>query len=145
MGHHTKDKGDLAVLQIAAECAKQGYLVLFPATEHAAFDLVVFKENRFSRIQCKHKKISRGTLSVTNQSVWNDKHGTHVKKASTNAFEAFGVYCPDTGKCYFIRYELKEGEEYFHKTLRTEHPKNNQKQGVSMADDFTSLEKALSS
>jgi hypothetical protein len=33
--HHTKDKGDLGVAKAHADLVAQGYVVLFPATEHA--------------------------------------------------------------------------------------------------------------
>jgi hypothetical protein len=33
--HHTKDKGDLGVAKVHADLASKGFMVLFPATEHA--------------------------------------------------------------------------------------------------------------
>ena len=41
--HHTKDKGDLGVAKAYADLVGQGYTVLFPATEHAPFDLVAYR------------------------------------------------------------------------------------------------------
>ncbi len=41
--HHTKDKGDLGVAKVHADLASQGFTVLFPATEHAPFDLVAYE------------------------------------------------------------------------------------------------------
>ena len=38
--HHTKDKGDLAVVKVQADLVEQGASVLLPLTEHAPFDLV---------------------------------------------------------------------------------------------------------
>ena len=35
MAHHTKDKGDLGVAKAHADLVSQGFVVLFPATEHA--------------------------------------------------------------------------------------------------------------
>ena len=40
IAHHTKTKGDLGVAKAFAYLVEQGYVVLFPATEHAPFDLV---------------------------------------------------------------------------------------------------------
>lgn len=34
--HHTKDKGDLGTAKAHADLAAHGFMVLFPATEHAA-------------------------------------------------------------------------------------------------------------
>ncbi|WP_371815001.1 group I intron-associated PD-(D/E)XK endonuclease [Mycobacterium sp. DL440] len=38
--HHTKDKGELGVAKAHADLVGKGFYVLFPATEHAPFDLV---------------------------------------------------------------------------------------------------------
>ncbi|MCZ2258066.1 hypothetical protein KSU66_06130 [Sporosarcina sp. G11-34] len=47
MYHHTKNKGDLGVLKAQVDLHQKGYLILNPLTEHAPFDLVVYKENNF--------------------------------------------------------------------------------------------------
>ena len=39
VGHRTKAKGDLGVAKVHADLVSQGVTVLFPATEHAPFDL----------------------------------------------------------------------------------------------------------
>jgi hypothetical protein len=44
VAHHTKDKGDLGVAKAHADLVSQGYVVLFPATEHAPFDLVAYRD-----------------------------------------------------------------------------------------------------
>jgi len=41
--HHTKDKGDLGTAKAHADLVGHGFVVLFPATEHAAFDLVAYR------------------------------------------------------------------------------------------------------
>lgn len=46
--HHTKDKGDLGVAKAHADLAAKGFTVLFPATEHAPFDLVAYAEGQIS-------------------------------------------------------------------------------------------------
>jgi hypothetical protein len=42
--HHTKNKGDLGVLKAQADLYLKGYLVCIPLTEHAPFDVVIYKE-----------------------------------------------------------------------------------------------------
>ena len=44
--HHTKNKGDLG--ELYAQLDLKGYGVLQPLTEHEAFDLVAYKDDRFS-------------------------------------------------------------------------------------------------
>jgi hypothetical protein len=49
--HHTKDKGDLGTAMAYADLVSQGCMVLFPATEHAPFDLVAYHSGRFHRVR----------------------------------------------------------------------------------------------
>lgn len=62
--HHTKDKGDLGTAKAHADLVGQGFVVLFPATEHAAFDLVAYKDSRFFRIQVKYRATRSGAVTV---------------------------------------------------------------------------------
>ena len=45
--HHTKNKGDLGELKVKVDLLEQGYLILNPETEHAPFDLVIYKSGLF--------------------------------------------------------------------------------------------------
>jgi hypothetical protein len=64
VAHHTKDKGDLGVAKAHADLAAQGYVVLFPATEHAPFDLAAYRDGVFERVQVKYRSASSGKLEV---------------------------------------------------------------------------------
>ena len=48
--HHTKSKGDLGVAKAYCDLVEKGFIVLFPTTEHAPFDLVAYDGSRFVRI-----------------------------------------------------------------------------------------------
>lgn len=69
--HHTKDKGDLGVAKAYADLAAQGYMDLFPATEHGAFDLVAYDGDQFHRVQVKHRAVYRGGVRVDLNSTWS--------------------------------------------------------------------------
>ena len=58
--HHTKDKGDLGVAKVHADLVSKGFTVLFPATEHAAFDLVAYADGEFYRLQVKYRSARSG-------------------------------------------------------------------------------------
>jgi len=58
--HHTKNKGDLGVLKAQADLAEQGYMVLLPLTEHHAFDLAIYKDGVFKRVQVKYRSAYQG-------------------------------------------------------------------------------------
>lgn len=58
MQHHTKTKGDLGVLKAQVDLCEKGYMILYPHTEHAPFDLVIYKDNQFKRVQVKYRELS---------------------------------------------------------------------------------------
>ena len=63
--HHTKTKGDLGVLKSQADLCSKGYLVCLPLSEHAPFDLVVYKNANFQRVQVKSRTIDKnGCINV---------------------------------------------------------------------------------
>ena len=101
--HHTKNKGDLGVAKAHADLVGQGFVVLFPTTEHAPFDLVAYADGRFHRLQVKYRSASRGALTVHFRSVWADRKGTHTAPMDKAAIDLVCVYFPDTDECYYIR------------------------------------------
>ncbi len=42
----------------------RGFVVLFPATEHAPFDLVTYEDGSFQRIQVKYRTARAGAITV---------------------------------------------------------------------------------
>lgn len=124
--HHTKDKGDLGVAKVHADLVGAGYCVLFPATEHAAFDLVAYREGEFRRVQVKYRAARRGALTVHFRSLWVDRHGTHSTPTDKSEIDLLAVYCPDTDECYFLR----PGDYGQSVTIRISPPRNNQTKGV---------------
>lgn len=133
MRHHTKDKGDIGVLKAQADLAKQGFMVLSPQTEHAGFDLVIYKDRIFKKVQVKYRSIDKfGCLSVSFRSCWNDRNGTHVKATDKKEVDLYCLYCPETDKCYYF------DPSRFRKAmcLRVKTPKNNQKKLVNYASDY---------
>lgn len=132
MGHHTKEKGDLAVLKVMSALGEQGFLILNPITEHAPFDLVVYKEGSFKTVQVKYKAAKESVLHVNLRSCWSDKAGTHSNPFNRDEVDVVAVYCPETNTCYFL--SSKECSESIN--LRLDHPKNNQVKKVRLAKDY---------
>jgi hypothetical protein len=131
--HHTKNKGDLGVAKAYCDLVEKGFIVLFPATEHAPFDLVGYDGNRFVRIQVKYRRAVNGSIQIPMKNWWTDKNGSHGKQIEKSQIDAFCVYCPDTDKCYYFKPE--NVEKCF--TIRVTVPKNNQAKRINFADDFT--------
>ncbi|MGW8567236.1 group I intron-associated PD-(D/E)XK endonuclease [Isoptericola sp. NPDC055881] len=133
--HHTKDKGDLGVAKAHADLVSQGAVVLFPATEHAPFDLVAYTDGAFCRLQVKYRAARAGAITVHFRSVWNDRQGTHVKPTDKDTIDVVCVYCPETDECYYI----KPGDYGASVTLRVAPTRNGQRRGVLDAATFRGL------
>ncbi len=131
--HHTKVKGDLGVLKAQLSLYEQGYLILQPVTEHAPFDLVVYKDNVFKRVQVKYKSLDKtGAITLHFRSCWADKNGTHMQAVDKDQIDLYCVYCPDTDECYFLDPNAFEKSV----TLRVEMPKNNQNKHIKFVTDY---------
>lgn len=131
--HHTKNKGDLGVLKAKLDLFEQGYLILNPETEHAPFDLVIYKDGFYQSVQVKYRSLNkRGSLEIAFRSSYCDSNGIVVKAANKAAIDIYAVYCPDTNECYYFNPLL------FHKsiTLRVGTSRNGQQNGIHFAADF---------
>ncbi|HVE94015.1 MAG TPA: group I intron-associated PD-(D/E)XK endonuclease [Acidimicrobiales bacterium] len=138
MGHHTKDKGDLGVAKAHADLIEQGYLVLFPMTEHAPFDLVAYKTGTFVRVQVKYRSLRHGTVKVNFRATWSDGSGYHSRAIDKSQIDVVCIYCPNTGECYYVR-PMAHGVCV---ALRVTASRNNQVKGVQDAAAFRRLQAA---
>ena len=132
MAHHTKDKGDLGVAKAHADLVARGWLVLFPTTEHAPFDLVAYRDGEFQRVQVKYRSAESGKLYVQFSSFWADRNGTHIQPIDKAAIDVVCVYCPETDLCYYLDpSRFRAGV-----TLRVTTARNGQRRGVREASGF---------
>lgn len=96
--HHTKDKGDLAVIKVMADLAIKGYSCFIPISEHLPIDLIAAKAGETPiRIQVKYL----GSNVISSKTSWNDKNGNHVKFYDKNDFDYFAGYLPDVDKIIY--------------------------------------------
>jgi hypothetical protein len=134
--HHTKDKGDIGVLKAQADLAVQGCVVLLPLTEHAPFDLVIYRDRAFQRIQVKYRSCNRrGCLEVRFHSIWSDRRGVHRVPMEKQDIDIVCVYCPDTDECYYsdpVRFRRSV-------SLRLKPTRNNQRSAVKQAIEYRKL------
>ena len=130
--HHTKNKGDLGVAKAHCDLVEKGYMILFPTTEHAPFDLVAYDGIKFIRIQVKYRRAVNGSVQIRLENWWADRNGSHGKPIDKSQIDVFCVYCPDTDKCYYFKPE--NIKTYF--SLRIEAPKNNQSKNINFDEDF---------
>ncbi|WP_078413959.1 group I intron-associated PD-(D/E)XK endonuclease [Priestia abyssalis] len=133
MYHHTKSKGDLGVLKDQVDLYEKGYMILNPHTEHAPFDIVIYKDSKFKRVQVKYRELNqKGFLEIRFRSSYSTSNGVMTKEIDKEEVDVYCVYCPQTDKCYYF------DPKTFTKSinLRVETPKNNQLQNVKLADDY---------
>ncbi|MEO0790083.1 MAG: group I intron-associated PD-(D/E)XK endonuclease [Bacteroidota bacterium] len=131
--HHTKIKGDLGVLKAKVDLFEKGYLIFNPETEHAPFDLVVYKEKKFKRIQVKYRQVNKkGNLEIIFRNTYSYAGGSVVKEVDKDEIDLYAVYCPETDEVYYFDPKL------FRKSinLRVSTPANNQQKGIHFAADF---------
>lgn len=142
MAHHTKGKGDLGVAKAHADLVARGWLVLFPTTEHAPFDLVAYRDGEFQRVQVKYRSAESGKLYVKFSSVSADRNGTHIQPIDKAAIDVVCVYCPETDLCYYLDpTQFRSGV-----TLRVRVARNGQQRRIREAErflDFPVLVEAL--
>lgn len=135
VGNQTKDKGDLGVAKAHADLVSKGFTVLFPATEHAPFDLVAYAAGRFHRLQVRYRSARAGAVTVKFRSMWTDRNGTHTTPTDKDAIDSVCVYCPETDECYYVR-PAAHGASV---TLRITPSRNGQQAGVLDAAMFREL------
>lgn len=133
--HHTKDKGDLGVAKAFADMVQQGFVVLFPATEHAPFDLVAYRDGRFHRIQVKYRALTNGVLVVQLRNGWTDRNGVHKRPIDRNEVDVICIYCPENDLCYDVAV-ADQGSEI---RLRVTPARNNQRRGAIGAAEHRTL------
>ncbi|MBJ7338848.1 group I intron-associated PD-(D/E)XK endonuclease [Mycolicibacterium sp.] len=137
--HPTKEKGDLGVAKVHADLVAQGFIVLFPVTEHAPFDLVAYSSGEFHRLQVKYRSACAGAVKVQFRSTWADRRGTHTTPMDKDAIDIVCIYCPETDHCYYVR----PGDHGTSVTLRIAPSRNGQQAGVLSADAFRELPRVV--
>jgi hypothetical protein len=136
MAHHTKDKGDLGVLKAQADLAAQGFTILLPLTEHAPFDLVIYQDRTFRRVQVRYRAGNvAGCLNVRLRSIWNDRRGTHIRRMNKEEVDLVCVYCPDREECYY--FDPKGINQSIN--LRLKGTRNGQRTAVRPAEEYRKI------
>ena len=134
-----KAKGDLAEVMIAADLIRRGYKIAIPYGEDWDFDLIVCREERLERVQCKYSE-SNGIVIVVrcrSHSLTNGKIRA-TKRYTAAMIEWLAVYDATTERCYYIpATELGEGMNMMH--LRLTPARNNQHRRVRLADAYLEI------
>lgn len=126
-----KEIGDTAVAGVLASLLKRGYAILLPFGDSQRYDLVLDKEGRFFRIQCKSGRVRNGCIRFnTSSTEWYKKH---QRKNYKGQVDFFGVYCPEIDKSYLVPVEIIGETQGL---LRISPTKNNQTRFIRWCNEF---------
>jgi hypothetical protein len=129
---NSKSVGDITQSQVMAALLKRGNKVLMPFGDNFRYDLVIEKDGRFTRIQCKTGKLSHGAISFAVAS--SQYHRGGKRQDYRGQVDAFGVFCPDNEKVYIIPIDdLPLAREA---KLRLTLPRNSQFKGIRWAAEY---------
>jgi len=134
MSHHTMDKGYVGVTKVVADLTVRGYTVLLPMYEQMPFDLVVYRNGQFHRVQVKYRTINaRASVEVAFKATSVYTSGKKYSKPwNKDEIDLLAIYCPETDACYYL--DPKEFGKSV--SLRVRTAGNGQRRGVNLAEDY---------
>lgn len=108
-----------------------GYKVAIPVGEDWRFDLVVLKDEKLVRVQCKYVTSNGEVIVVPCRS----SNNWSVKRYTQDEIDWIAVYDATTDKCYYVPSSLLgTGRDCV--SLRITPPKTQQIKGIRWAKDF---------
>ena len=128
----TKEKGNLTEILCLCEFAKLGLKVSIPYGEDCKYDFIIDVNGHLLKIQCKtsHKLESLEGFEFKCESVVTTTHKIVTNKYTLNDIDFFATM--DNNQCYLVPVE----ECGARKTLRYNYPRNGQKKGISLAENY---------
>lgn len=132
---HPKDIGDRSTLAIVLALREAGYSVLMPFGENTRYDLVIERDGRLHRVQCKTGRLDDGVICFrTSSSYYHHPNPKTPSKHYRGQVDYFAVFCPETAGVYLVPIEDLPMET--HASLRVDLPRNNQRKRIRMAAGY---------
>lgn len=133
----SKEKGNLTELQCITRCYELGYKVSIPYGENSRYDFILDTGNKLYRVQCKtSSKVDEECFKFSCRSTRVNATQTISKRYTEEEIDYFCTFYE--GKCYFVHVS----ECGIEKKLRYCYPRNGQKKGISLAEEYE-IEKVL--
>lgn len=129
----TDQKGAIAETAIALEAIKLGIEVYRPVAEGGRFDMILVVDGRLVRVQCKWATRYGEVVVVRCHSNRRARAGLVRRLYTPDEIDAFAAYCQELDRCFFMPIERFSTYEI---RLRLSRARNNQRKGVTWADDF---------
>ena len=98
-----KAKGEKTLAVVIAEFIKRDYVVLLPFGDNQRFDLALYLDGKFVRVQVKTAHLSNsgdGFNFATASVRTNTKK--HIRSNYRGQVDYFAVYCPNIEKVYLV-------------------------------------------
>lgn len=137
-----KLKGNIGHLAVATDLSKYHYAVFSEIGDTSRVDLIFQKDSKLYTVQVKYVALTRGNKIV----VSFKKAGPNYRYVyQSGDVDLFAVYVPDNGKVYYLPLSHLLQNHRTGITLSLGGVSaNNQKDTVNPAEDWESLEHALS-
>lgn len=103
MASPTSVKGDIAVAHVLSALVRAGKRILIPFSEGSRYDLAIDHDGRLERVQCKHGNLNKDTITFL---VASNDGRSGWRSYSSDEIDSFGVYCPDTERCYLVPIDI---------------------------------------
>jgi hypothetical protein len=131
-GHHTKTDADLGEYKAIVDLHERGYVVSNPLTEHAPFDLVIWKNGEASTVQVKFRSKDNGKVNIRFRATQWNTDGSYNREIDKGPIYIYCVYCPEPDECYYF-----DPDEFGKSaTFRIDPPKNGQSEGIHFAENY---------
>lgn len=124
-------KGDIGVAMVLADALRRGYKAAMPVGEDWPYDLIVLRQGRLERVQCKYVRSDGRVISAKCRST----NAWLTRKYTQHDLDWIAVYDQTSGKvCYIPARLLGSGKSEL--KLRLVPSKNKQVKGIRWASEF---------
>ena len=134
---NTVSIGDYGEALAVVNFMSKGAIVSKPLSNNARYDLIVEIDHKIYRVQVKSTNaIKEGKMEFATKTTNYTKGSWKSVAYSTREIDMFFLYCVENNWCGL--YIIQESDETIPQQLniRIEPPKNNQKLGIRLADDY---------
>ncbi len=125
---------------IAADLVRRGYKIAIPYGEDWDYDLIVCRDEKLERVQCKYTRSNGVFIIVRCRSHSLTKGKIRATKHYTSAtIDWLAVYDDTTERCYYVPATELGPAGKSDMRLRLEPPLNNQRRLVRFARNYLTI------
>ena len=132
---HPKEIGDRTTLRVMVALQELGYEIYVPWGENTRTDLIVARNGKISRLQCKTGRLRQGAVVFRPCSTYGHHPNPKITRRSYQGeIDEFAVYCPELGRVYLI--PIEDVDATAQASLRLTLPRNNQAKKIRLAGAY---------